>query len=197
METMTGRVAAVLWLVATSFIGSPHTFQYARASVPPSFDAAIRGYTQLRQAVEDRLPPLVVTSDPAVIEAGVHARHVAIRAARAGARPGDIFTPETANAFRTLIATMLADRGLPPDDLVEEEPDEMPAIRPTLAVHGRFSWAFANAMAPCLLDVLPRLPAFLQYRLVDRDLVLLDVDANLVIDILRDALPAAASHTTE
>jgi hypothetical protein len=27
--------------------------------------------------------------------------------------------------------------------------------------------------------------------------VLLDVDANLVIDILRDALPAASSHTTE
>jgi hypothetical protein len=35
---------------------------------------------------------------------------------------------------------------------------------------------------------LPGLPVELEYRLHGTDLVLLDVEANLVVDILRDAL---------
>ena len=46
-------------------------------------------------------------------------------------------------------------------------------------------------MWPALRAVLPALPDELRYRFVDRDLVLLDVHADLVVDILRDALPAA------
>jgi hypothetical protein len=44
-----------------------------------------------------------------------------------------------------------------------------------------------------LLSALPALPAGIQYRLIDRDLLLWDVDANLIIDVLPDALPRAGS----
>jgi hypothetical protein len=47
-------------------------------------------------------------------------------------------------------------------------------------------------MPGCLLEVLPALPQGLQYRLVGRDLILLDLDANLVVDILPEALPRPA-----
>jgi hypothetical protein len=48
-------------------------------------------------------------------------------------------------------------------------------------------------MTWCLLDVLPALPEGLQFRFVARDLVLVDIDADLVVDVLPDALPPTAS----
>jgi hypothetical protein len=39
-----------------------------------------------------------------------------------------------------------------------------------------------------MIEALPPLPDELQYRIVGRDLVLVDVHANLVVDILREAL---------
>jgi len=44
-------------------------------------------------------------------------------------------------------------------------------------------------MWPCIIEALPPLPDELQYRTLGRDLVLVDVHANLVLDILREALP--------
>jgi hypothetical protein len=44
-------------------------------------------------------------------------------------------------------------------------------------------------MWPALLQVLPPLPRELEYRFVDRDLVLIDIHADLVVDILKEALP--------
>ena len=39
------------------------------------------------------------------------------------------------------------------------------------------------------IEVLPELPEELQYRLQGRDLVILDVETDLVVDVLEDALP--------
>jgi len=46
---------------------------------------------------------------------------------------------------------------------------------------------------PKLLAKLPRLPEELQYRFFDRHLILLDVDADLIVDYIPDALPAATA----
>jgi len=43
--------------------------------------------------------------------------------------------------------------------------------------------------------VLPELPEELQFRFVERDLVLVDIDADLVIDVLPDAVPPSESWT--
>ena len=37
------------------------------------------------------------------------------------------------------------------------------------------------------------MPAGLQYRFMNRDLVLIDIDANLIIDFVPDAIPGATS----
>lgn len=55
-------------------------------------------------------------------------------------------------------------------------------------VNGTFPWAIGTAMVPSILEALPPLPPELQYRMVARDLVLIDVHASLVADILREAL---------
>ncbi|HLY20154.1 MAG TPA: hypothetical protein VKR61_23160, partial [Bryobacteraceae bacterium] len=43
---------------------------------------------------------------------------------------------------------------------------------------------------PTILLNLPKLPSELEYRVVGRALVLLDVEANLIVDYIPDALPA-------
>ena len=44
-----------------------------------------------------------------------------------------------------------------------------------------------------LLRKLPDLPPELEYRLVGRSLILRDVKANLIVDILRDVVPTIPS----
>ena len=43
-------------------------------------------------------------------------------------------------------------------------------------------------MAPSLLRVIPPLAPELQYRFVGQDLILWDVHANLVVDVIRSAV---------
>ncbi len=43
----------------------------------------------------------------------------------------------------------------------------------------------------CVRDALPELPIELQYRVVGADLVLVDLHANLIVDVLRGAFPQA------
>ena len=45
-----------------------------------------------------------------------------------------------------------------------------------------------------LSDVLPALPARLEYRLIDNDLVIRDANADLIIAVLRDALAATTTR---
>jgi hypothetical protein len=56
-------------------------------------------------------------------------------------------------------------------------------------VNGKFSWDNATPTPLCFLAVLPELPNFLQYRFVGRDLVLVDIEADLIVDVLPRALP--------
>ena len=51
----------------------------------------------------------------------------------------------------------------------------------------------ASVLVLALLVALPALPASIQYRLIDHDLLLWDVDADVIIDVLPDALPRAGS----
>ena len=53
-----------------------------------------------------------------------------------------------------------------------------------------FPWELGSAMWPSFMGVLPPLPEELEYRFADRDLVLIDIQADLVVDILVNALPA-------
>jgi len=61
------------------------------------------------------------------------------------------------------------------------------APKPT--IHEPFPWSLGSAMPAALLPALPPLPGELQYRFADRDLVLIDIHADLVVDILKNALP--------
>jgi hypothetical protein len=151
------------------------------------FEQSIQHYMTVRRAVEHQLPPLTVTADARAIDIAVTMRAAGIRLARATAKQGDIFAPDTARVFRARIMKALeshdylvADLLLPPDEDGETPP---PAV-----VNGTFAWRTAIATPACVLATLPPLPEELQYRFVGRDLVLVDIGANLIVDVLPDVL---------
>jgi hypothetical protein len=155
--------------------------------VPPTFVARINQYVEMHRLATAPLGPLEVCSDPEELlrQQGALAR--AIRESRPNAREGDIFTPDAARYFRTLIAEV-AWRGL---DLWGEVEDALAwdTEAAVVEVNAPVPWNAGPMMWPSVLWRLPELPPELEYRFVGRDLVLIDVDGNIVVDVLREAVP--------
>ena len=145
-------------------------------------------YAALHQRLEQQLPPLLLSEDPEDIFEASDALAAAIQKARPAAREGDIFTPAVAAHIRTRISGRLTARGFLPEELIvamSEEADESSA---PAVVNGRFPWGRGTIMWPFILEALPHLPHELQYRMIGRDLILVDMHADLVVDVLRDAV---------
>jgi hypothetical protein len=185
---------AAVALAAASLMAAPA----AQVTLTPGDSAAlqewtvgIEGYLALREQALRATPPRL-SSDPAAILTASFALGAEIRARRAGARAGDLFTADVRNTFRKQIARALTDHQIAVADLVAGLEAEILPGSPGPAVNKRFPWQLGAAMPPCVLAALPPLPKELQFRLVGRDLILIDLDAMLVIDILPDALPRPA-----
>jgi len=108
--------------------------------------------------------------------------------ARPAPREGDIFLPDVADLFRDEIARMLHHSEYhPPDFAAQMDVEELTA--PPLVVNTPIPWGVGRWTFTWLLTTLPALPEDLEYRLVGRNLVLVDVRANIVVDVLRGAVP--------
>jgi hypothetical protein len=150
------------------------------------FQKRIEDYSKLRQMAGSQLPHLRTTDSPEAIAKHEHALGQAIREARAGAKQGDIFTPEIAAEFRRLIGdSMLGHRAA----RVEKSLQHAEPVALKLRVNDAYPAGIPlQSTPPTLLTNLPKLPKELQYRIAGRDLVLLDVDANLVVDFIPGAV---------
>jgi hypothetical protein len=155
------------------------------AAVVQDFEARVGKYLQQRQDKAGSLPgPTTSASKLQNTRDGMRAR---IEANRAGAKQGDIFTPAiAAYLHRQIAGTFHSKRG--PGvaaSLQHAEPGKI-----TLHVNQPYPDGVAlQSMPPTLLQKLPKLPQELQYRIVGRNLVLLDTEPNLVVDILANAIP--------
>jgi hypothetical protein len=119
----------------------------------------------------------------------VEALRTALRAARPNAARGDLFNADVADLLRFRLETALMLNAFGTADVLVEawRNDADVAARPT--VHGEFVWNAGGPAWTMLIWELPPLPDELAYRFVGRDLVLLDIDANMVVDVLEHALP--------
>jgi hypothetical protein len=153
------------------------------------FTAATHQYAVTHRRIEQQLPPMVVNADPAEIYRAIEQMAAAMKAARPNARQGDFFTPALAPLLRSRITTSLHTHGFTREDVrLAEMAEGIDSTTVTLRVNGRFPWIFASPMFPCVLAALPAVPPELQYRIVGDNLVLVDVHAGLVVDLLPDAL---------
>ncbi len=157
-----------------------------QAAVLADFQSRIDKYMKMHKEVESGAAKLKETNDPAKIQDAQTALSARIREARADARPGDIFTPEIRAAFRRLMYPEV--QGAAGRDtksaIKEDSPQNVP-----LKVNTRYpEGAPLPTVPPNILEKLPPLPEDLEYRIVDKHLILLDVDANLIVDYIPNAI---------
>ena len=157
------------------------------------FNTTVDRYVVLHRLLERSLPPEGMFDDPEDMWAAREALAAALLDARPLARQGNVFTPAVAVMIRSRLERAIAQHHHDPADVLAAINEERLPGAPEPAVNEPYPWIIGSAMWPTLLAALPPLPHELEYRFSDRDLVLIDVHANLVIDILYDALPAAES----
>jgi hypothetical protein len=108
---------------------------------------------------------------------------------RPPAKQGDIFSPAIATALRDRLSAVFESerRDLILDDLAEQ--NTTPGTSSTPVINQRLE---APRLPPRLIESLPPLPKQLEYDFTGRAIVLRDVDADVVVDFLPNALPVAA-----
>jgi hypothetical protein len=155
------------------------------------FDENVAAYMQLRQRVSATVAPPTLTANPRRLVKEVNELAARIRAARSGAREGDVFSADVGRLLRTSIRDTLAgDRISPAALLASDRRGTSPILRRDLAVNRHYEWNSGWEVPAELLPELPRLPEALQYTVVNRDLLIIDIDADLIVDILREAIPS-------
>ena len=158
------------------------------AQVLQDFTKRIEAYMDLHKRLEKKAPALKTTDDPAKIKASQDALATAIRAERKTAKQGEIFTPEIAALFRRLMhPETKGAQGAETKKLIKEDapsPKTVPIKVNALYPEGQP----LPTVPPNLLAELPKLPEDLEYRVIDRNLILRDVHANVIVDYLPNAI---------
>ncbi len=161
----------------------------AEEAVLERFDADVTAYAVLHRRLERGLPPEAMFEDPEDMYGAADTLRQALLDARPHAGPGHIFTPAVASVIRQRLEASLAYHGYEAAEIVGAIDSQRLPRTPDPEVNGEFPWGIGASVWPSLLRALPPLPRELEYRFSHRDLVLLDTHANLVVDILEEALP--------
>jgi hypothetical protein len=162
----------------------------AQGAATLEFKKRIDAYMKIHNEAEGKVPSLKKTDDPKEISDREKALGQMIMTLRANAQPGDIFAPDYQPFFVKIIqddfkGRSAADRKAMISELPKNMKVDINTVYPTTMPLETFP--------PALLRKLPDLPPELEYRIVGRSLLLRDVKANLIVDILRDVVPTIPS----
>lgn len=160
----------------------------ADKQIAEAFEKRVKEYVKLREGIEEKMPKLSKEAKSEEIEVHKKKFQETVRAARSGAKHGDIFTPEAAALMRNIIKEEFKGRDrveLRKTVLVESEVKSLPL---------RVNYPYPEAkeqleMAPTLLLKLPQLPKQIRYRFVGRNMLLVDRENGLIIDYMKNAIP--------
>lgn len=177
-------VGLVLWIAPVSVIASD--------PVSPEFNERIARFVDQHQAVAQLLGIDVVCANEHERAEHDRAFSTALRQARRFVLAGNIFTKEVADDLRARLAFTIHSPTFNSSALTvgainaDEESEELPE---RLTVNDEFPAGIGRSVLQPLLWSLPPLPRELEYRWYGTSLILLDVRANLVIDVLDEAVP--------
>lgn len=184
----------LLWLslfglVAPGIAGHKHGPQDSEEmrGFEPFLDR-VKAYVKTQKTLEASLPNLKPTKDPAQIVEYQHALAAQIISARRDSHQGDIFTREAGERFRKIIHQ--AFDGPEGHRLRRTIQQDTPFTVVPMHVNDVFPDDIPlTTTPPTLMLKLPELPPELAYRFVGRDLVLKDIKAGLVVDLIPNAIP--------
>jgi hypothetical protein len=158
------------------------------AAAMAEFKARVDKYAELHERLARGAADQKETAKPAEIDAAKKALAAKIRAARADARQGDIFTPDIRPVFRRLLAPELKGEDGRDTKAVLKDDAPAPGTVP-FKVNAPYPQDQPTPTVPAnLLLTLPSLPAPLEYRVVGQHLILLDTAAGLVVDYILNAI---------
>lgn len=172
------------------------------ALVLADFQKRIDAYMAIHKEAAKDAPPRKETKNAGEIKPAQDALGARIRAARATAKQGDIVTPEIQNKFRRLmypVVTSPAPQGTAGKEVkkdIKEELKENAEERKeeggkpvVLKVNATYpdDTPLPTTPSQVLLN-LPKLPEQLEYRLVGKTLIIRDVEANIIVDFVPNAI---------
>jgi hypothetical protein len=154
---------------------------YGAPDPTAEFADRVDQYVSLRARLAAPLPPIDGSRGWSSL-LGKRYLASALRAARSEAQQGDLFTPPVAAMFRDRLAMLTAAERLLPGLAAGDEGT------PLLLVNEPLADEWMTPVPPRALHALPALPNGLVYRFVHADLILWDAYAEIVVDVLPDAL---------
>ena len=160
----------------------------AGAALLEDFSKRVAAYVAIHKAARSAVHPLKPTSNPDAIEKYEHHLAHKIRDMRKNAVQGAIFTPEIGAEFGRLIKMAMQGTTGPRVEasLKHAEPVRIPTLRVGASYPEHMP---VQSTPPSVLANLPKLPPEVEYRVVGNTLVLRDVDANLIVDFIRNVIP--------
>lgn len=180
-------LAATVAIGQTTPTRAPSHQHPSQSAALGQFSVRVQRYMDLREQ-KAGTSPKPTNSAKKLVETRDQLR-ARVQAARAQAKQGDIFTPSVAAYLRKQIAE--AFNG-PAGARVLASLRRAEPVKIKVHINQPYPEGIPlQSMPATLLMKLPKLPKDLEYRIVNRDLVLLDTAPNLVVDILPNAIPAA------
>ena len=157
------------------------------SAVIADFNARLDNYVKKQRALL-KGSPIAEDATPAQIKARQDTVAAELRVIRKDARQGDIFTPQVAALFKRLINPEVKEQPRETKQALEEEDGEVAKVN--LKVNATWPASEPLTTVPAnLLEVLPQLPMDVEYRISNkRHLVLRDVDANIIVDYVLNAI---------
>jgi hypothetical protein len=172
--------------------------QAPKMSAPPApgdaqllkdYKDRIDAYMKLHDKQEKGKGDPKETSKPEEIKATQDTLAARIQAGRKDAKAGDIFTPEIRDLFRRLMYPEMKGPDAAETKKTTKEDEGLPTKAQILKVNARYpEGAPMPTVPPNLLMRMPQLPDALEYRIVNKDLILRDVNANLIVDFIPNAI---------
>jgi hypothetical protein len=157
-----------------------------QAAALNDFSKRLQAYLALRENLGKKLEPLAPTASASDLQARQAALAAGLRAARAGAKPGDLIPLAVQKQIReTVKADMKRRSPAAKKAALEEVPTgPLPGINKDYPEK-----AALPTVPPLLLASLPKLPDNLQYRFFGPHVVILDGDVEIIVDYVENAVP--------
>ena len=191
-----GTVCLVMLMVKGPIAASPQALPSksppanADSLVISDYEKRLQDYLKLRKQAAAGIPPLKATDSPEQIKDRQLLLGSKIQAERSQAKQGDIFSPDTCQLFKKLIA--MAYRESDPAKVKASLRHSEPVKDVPVYVNASYPEKVPlQTMPPSILANVPPLPKDLEYRIVGQTLVLRDQEANIVIDFIPGAIPSS------
>ena len=159
----------------------------ADAVILKDFNDRVDAYVGIHNKAKGQAPALKESEDAAKISAAQDGLANQIRALRADAKAGDIFTPAIRDKFRRLMYPELkGEDGADAKKILKDDAPPPGAV--PLKVNAKYTADSMPTVPSNLLLNLPTLPKELEYRIIGKNLILLDVDASVIVDYIPNAI---------